>query len=295
MPADFQLHNSLFLVAHFHSNVIGGVLFGVFAAITYWFPKITGVRLNERIGRHAFVCWIVGFCMSFIPMYILGFMGATRRLDHYDGSTGWQPFYVLMLIGGIIICVGVVLQLVQIIASFMQKRRLRDTTGDPWDGRTLEWATASPPQSYNFTAIPKVHERDAFWDMKQRGLTKPAFEDIHIPKNTPAGVYIAGLGFIASFAFVWEINWLVVASLIGIIVVFVVRTFDEHTEYTLKAAQVRKLEAERSKKDEAEIRSKDPLRRLDINGEEDMGLWEFIKIAARFGLGVVRSRRWRTW
>jgi cytochrome o ubiquinol oxidase subunit 1 len=226
-PADFQLHNSLFLVAHFHSNVIGGVLFGIFAAITYWFPKITGIRLNERIGRQAFVCWVVGFCLSFIPMYILGFMGATRRLDHYDASTGWQPFYVLMLIGGVIICIGVALQVVQIIASFIQKRRLRDTTGDPWDGRTLEWATASPPPHYNYTVIPQVTSRDAFWEMKQKGLPKPAYENIRTPYNTAAGIYVAAFGFLGSFAFVWEITWLVVVSFIGIIAVFVARGFKE--------------------------------------------------------------------
>ena len=143
-PADFQLHNSLFLVAHFHSNVIGGVLFGIFAGITYWFPKFAGFRLNERIGRQAFWCWIIGFCLSFIPMYVLGIMGATRRLDHYDPSTGWQPLYIMMFIGGLVIALGVALQLAQIIASIIQKRQLA-TTGDPWDGRTLEWATSGPP------------------------------------------------------------------------------------------------------------------------------------------------------
>lgn len=294
-PADFQLHNSLFLVAHFHSTVIGGVLFGIFAAISYWFPKITGVRLNERIGRYAFACWIIGFFMSFIPMYILGIMGATRRLDHYDSSTGWQPFFVLMLTGGIIIAVGAVLQVVQIIASFMQKRRLRDTTGDPWDGRSLEWATASSPQFYNFTVIPKVKSRDAFWEMKQQGLPKPAYEDIHIPKNTAAGIYIAAFAFLASFAFVWEVTWLVVVSFIGIFVVFITRTFDDHSEYTLKAEEVKRLEAERKAKDEAEAEIKDPLSRLHIKGEEDMGLWDFIKAVLAFFWDVIRNKRWRTW
>ena len=144
-PADFQLHNSLFLVAHFHSMVIGGVLFGIFCGISFWFPKFAGFRLNERIGRYAFWCWMVGFCLSFIPMYILGLMGATRRLDHYDASTGWQPLFILMFIGGLVIAVGVALQLAQILASVIQKNRLRDTTGDPWDGRSMEWAVPSPP------------------------------------------------------------------------------------------------------------------------------------------------------
>lgn len=286
-PADFQLHNSLFLVAHFHSNVIGGVLFGIFAAIAYWFPKITGVKLNEKIGRYAFWCWIVGFCMSFIPMYILGFMGATRRLDHYDASTGWQPLYIMMFVGGLIIAVGTALQVVQIVASFMQKRHLRDTTGDPWDGRTLEWATASPPPFYNFTHIPVIKSRDAFWEMKQQGIAKPQYEDIHIPKNTAAGIYIAAFAFLACFAFVWHITWLAVVSVVGIIVVFVVRGFNDDSEYTLTADEVRKLEEERARKASA-VRPAD-------EDEEDMGLIEFIRTVLKFGLDIVRNKKWRTW
>lgn len=292
-PVDFQLHNSLFLVAHFHSNVIGGVLFGIFAAISYWFPKITGVKLNERIGRYAFVAWVIGFCLSFIPMYVLGFMGATRRLDHYDSATGWQPLYILMFIGGVVIAVGVALQIVQIIASFMQRRRLRDTTGDPWDGRSLEWATDSPPQSYNFTTIPQVDGRDTFWQMKQQGLPKPAYETIHVPKNTGAGVYIAVFAFLASFAFVWEITWLIVVSIIGILAVFIARTFNDDVEYVLTAEDVRKLEAERKQKDEAERQRKVPV--LGISNDEDMGLRDFIKAVIIFGLDVLKNKRWRTW
>jgi cytochrome o ubiquinol oxidase subunit I len=287
-PADFQLHNSLFLVAHFHSNVIGGVLFGIFAGISYWFPKIAGFRLNERIGRYAFVCWVVGFCMSFIPMYILGFMGATRRLNTYDASTGWQPFYILMLIGGLIIAAGAILQIVQIIASFIQKRRLLDTTGDPWDGRSLEWATASPPQFYNYTVIPTVTSRDAYWEMKQKGLPAKEYEDIHIPKNTAAGIYIAIFAFLASFAFVWEIIWLVVVSIIGIIVVFIIRGFNEESEYTLTADEVKRLEAERQKKDQAARATKD-------DSDHDMGLWEFIVTVVKFIVDVIRNKRWREW
>lgn len=288
-PVDFQLHNSLFLVAHFHSNVIGGVLFGIFCGITYWFPKITGIKLNERIGRQAFWCWIVGFCMSFIPMYVLGLMGATRRLDHYDASTGWQPLFVMMLIGGIIIMIGVGLQLAQIVASIIQGRRLRDTTGDPWDGRTLEWATTSPPQFYNFTTIPQVKHRDTFWETKQHGVPAPAYEDIHIPKNTAAGIYISIFAFLIGFGFVWEIVWLVVVSLIGAIAVFIVRAFNEEPEYTLTAAEVQKLEEVRQKKDRALAREK-------YNGsDEDMTLWEFVKIVVAFGLNIVRTKGWRKW
>jgi cytochrome o ubiquinol oxidase subunit 1 len=290
-PADFQLHNSLFLVAHFHSTVIGGVLFGIFSAITYWFPKITGIKLNERIGRSAFWCWIVGFCMSFIPMYVLGFMGATRRLDHYDSSTGWQPLFVLMLMGGIVIAIGVALQLAQILASFIQKKHLIDTTGDPWDGRTLEWATTSPPPFYNFTVIPEVTTRDAFLEMKQHGTPKPVYEDIHMPKNTAAGIYIAIFAFLVGFAFVWEIVWLAVVSIIGIIVVFIVRGFDEHSEYTLTAAEVQKIEETRMKHTPAPAQSHDQ----HDDSDEDMSLWELIKVIYSFVWDVIRNKRWRKW
>jgi cytochrome o ubiquinol oxidase subunit I len=286
-PVDFQLHNSLFLVAHFHSNVIGGVLFGIFAGISYWFPKIAGFRLNERIGRYAFWCWIVGFCMSFIPMYLLGIMGATRRLDHYDSSTGWQPFYVLMLLGGIVIAIGFALQIVQIIASVMQRRRLADNTGDPWDGRTLEWAIDSPPPSYNFTVIPEVTTRDAYWEMKQQNSVQRAYEDIHIPRNTASGIYISIFAFLAGFGFIWEITWLIVLSLVGVIVCAIARTFDEDIEYTLTAAEVEKLENERIKKSHAMRAGK------DLGTDEDMGLIDFISIVLTWAWNVVRYRRWR--
>jgi len=290
-PADFQLHNSLFLVAHFHSNVIGGVLFGIFAGLNFWFPKIAGFRLNEKIGRYAFWCWIIGFCLSFIPMYILGIMGATRRLDHYDSSTGWQPFYIMMLVGGIVIAIGVALQVVQIIASAIEKNRLRDTTGDPWDGRSLEWASASPPPFYNFTVIPTVTTRDAHYEAKRQGLLKPAYEDITMPRNTAAGIYISIFAFLAGFAFVWHINWLAIVSIIAIIVCVIVRTFNDDTEYTIPAAEIEKLEVARLKKDTAAAARTAKVAHPD----EDMGLWQFIKIVAIWALDVIKHKRWQTW
>jgi cytochrome o ubiquinol oxidase subunit 1 len=289
-PADFQLHNSLFLVAHFHSNVIGGVLFGIFAGINFWFPKIAGFRLNERIGRYAISCWIIGFSLSFIPMYILGLMGATRRLDHYDASTGWQPLYVTMLIGGIVIMIAVALQIVQIIASVIEKKRLRDLTGDPWDGRSLEWAVPSPAPFYNFTVIPKVTTRDAFWEMKRTGLPPRAYEDIVIPKNTAAGIYISIFAFLVGFAFVWHIVWLAVVSILSIIICVIARTFNEHTEYTLTAAEVRKLDEARTRQE-----AKDAIRQKDVATEEDMGLWKFVCIVVMWAWDIVRNKRWRTW
>jgi cytochrome o ubiquinol oxidase subunit 1 len=288
-PADFQLHNSLFLVAHFHSNVIGGVLFGVFAGISYWFPKIAGFRLNERIGRYAFWCWMIGFSLSFIPMYILGLMGATRRLDTYDASTGWQPFYILMFIGGVVIALGVAFQLIQIIASIIQKRRLYDTTGDPWDARTLEWSVPSPAPSYNFTTVPQVTARDSFWEAKKQGLPKRKYVDIHMPKNTASGIYISIFAFFMGFGFVWHITWMVIVSILGVIFFSITRTFNEHTEYTLTAAEVKKL-------DEARIKKMEALKPIkDTGPEDDMGLREFIKVVLVWAWSIVKSGKWRVW
>jgi cytochrome o ubiquinol oxidase subunit 1 len=221
---------------------------------------------------------------------VLGFMGATRRLDTYDASTGWQPLFVMMLLGGIVICIGVALQLAQIVASFIQKRRLRDTTGDPWNGRSMEWAVASPPPSYNFSVIPKVSTRDAFWEMKKRGLPKPAYEDILIPKNTGAGIYISIFAFFAGFGFVWEITWLAVVSIIAIIVSFIIRAFNEHSEYVLPASEVRELEEARIKKTSHEQPG-----RLDNDDDEDMGLRELIMTIFAFVVDVIKKKRWRTW
>ena len=289
-PADFQLHNSLFLVAHFHSNVIGGVLFGIFAGFSYWFPKITGFRLNERIGRQAFWCWITGFCMSFIPMYILGIMGATRRLDHYDKATGYQPFFIIMLLGGLVLAAGLALQLVQIIASLIQRGHLRDKTGDPWNGRTLEWATASPPAFYNFTVIPHVLTRDAFLDMKRLGQLEPQYEDIIIPKNTAVGIYIAAWAFLLGFGFVWHINWMPVVAIIGIIVVFIRRAFDDESEYVLPAAAVQKLEESRLAKLQSHLKTQQ-----SPADEEDMSVIDFIKYVLTFGLDIIRTKKWKSW
>ncbi len=288
-PADFQLHNSLFLVAHFHTMVIGGVLFGIFAGISYWFPKIAGFRLNERIGRYAFWCWLIGFLMAFTPLYVLGLMGATRRLDHYDSSTGYQPFFIMAFIGGLIIMTGVILQIVQILASFIQKRQLVDTTGDPWNGRSLEWATASVPPSYNFTVIPQITSRDAYWEMKHLHMPKRTYEDIHMPRNTASGIYISAFAFLVGFGFVWHIIWLAILSIVGIIVCVIMRTFNEDTEYTITAAEVENLEKKRKKKALAASKKK------SADTCEDMGLQEFVKIVVTWAWGVVRNKRWRTW
>ncbi|MEX0881536.1 MAG: cytochrome o ubiquinol oxidase subunit I [Candidatus Saccharimonadales bacterium] len=244
-PADFQLHNSLFLVAHFHTMIIGGVVFGFFAGLIYWFPKIFGFKLNERLGRYAFWCWFVGFLLAFIPLYILGLMGATRRLDSYDASLGWQPLFIVAGLGVVVIGAGIAIQALQLYVSLKQRKANLDTTGDPWNGRTLEWSTVSPPPFYNFAHIPLAAERDAFWATKQSRQAKLRlpYQPIHIPKNTPLALIISGFAFAAGFAVVWHIYWLAIVSFIAIIGCLVLRSLGQKNEYALPAADVAKVEA----------------------------------------------------
>ena len=247
-PADFQLHNSLFLVAHFHTMIIGGVLFGFWSGLTYWIPKMFGFRMNERLGRYAFWCWLVGFLLAFVPLYILGLMGATRRLDHYDPSTGWHQLFIVAGIGVAIIATGVALQILQLIVSIWQHHYGMnvDRTGDPWNGRTLEWSTSSPPPVYNFAILPEVTTRDPFWTMKQqpsKTTKSPVYKDILMPKNTPMGLFIAGFAFLAGFGFIWHIWWLVILAVLGAITCIIIRTTDDDTEYYMPASEVAKIEA----------------------------------------------------
>jgi cytochrome o ubiquinol oxidase subunit 1 len=250
-PADFQLHNSLFLVAHFHTMIVGGVLFGYFAGINYWFPKFFGFKLNERLGRYAFWCWFIGFILAFVPLYILGLMGATRRIDHYSASLGWQPLFIVAGIGAVIIAIGVAFTLLQIILSFIKRKQTLDLSGDPWNGRSLEWSTASPVPFYNFAIEPVVNSRDAFWAIKQarkaRQETKaPEYEDIVMPKNAPASVIIGALSLGLGFGMVWHIWTLIGICLVAIITAIIIRTTNDITTYTLKANEVKKIEAELS-------------------------------------------------
>lgn len=248
VPAiDFQVHNSLFLVAHFHTMIIGGVVFGYFAGITYWFPKIFGFKLNERLGTYAFWCWLTGFILAFVPLYILGLMGATRRLDHYDQSMGWQGLFVVAGIGVMIIMTGLALQVLQLIVSIKQRKKNLDATGDPWNGRTLEWSTPSPAPHYNFAITPVVTERDAFWRMKQsKADSKVAdlqYKDIYMPKNTPMGLIIASFVFIVGFSVIWHIWWLAIVSLLAAIICVIIRASGDDSEYVITAAELKKLDA----------------------------------------------------
>lgn len=260
--ADFQLHNSLFLIAHFHNTIIGAVVFGYFAGITYWFPKIFGFKLNEHLGKAAFWHWIVGFFVTFIPLYIVGLMGMTRRISHIDAGTGWEPMLIISGIGVIIIGIGVLLQIAQFVISIRNRKENMDTNGDPWDGRTLEWSTSSPPPFYNFAILPVVHGRHPFWDMKhgigesadlwhRHGKTDLRYEDIEMPKNTAMGIYVAQSSFILGFALIWHIYWLVVLMVLGIVVLLMMRSFDYETDYYVPHAEVEKIENERIQKNVA--------------------------------------------
>ena len=262
--ADFELHNSLFLVAHFHNTIISGVLFSYFAGITYWFPKIFGFKLNERLGIYAFWCWIIGFLVAFMPLYILGFMGATRRLDHYDASMGWQGLFIVAGIGVMIIIMGALFQVAQMYVS-IRDRKKNKAGADPWNGRTLEWSVPSPAPFYNFAHIPHVFGRDAFWhikhpaDVRQESpaetldnvrsseyrdpsARRSSYEDIELPKNTSIGILIGACSFVFGFSIIWHMFWLTPLALLGVITCIIIRGFDEETEYTVPAAEIARYE-----------------------------------------------------
>ena len=243
MPAaDFQFHNSLFLIAHFHNVIIGGVVFGSFGGFAYWFPKFTGFKLNETLGKCAFWCWLFGFLIAFMPLYALGFMGATRRLNQYSNPS-WQPLFILAGFGALLIATGVAFQVAQVYVSIKQKDKNK-AGNDPWDARTLEWSTTSPPPFYNFAIEPEVHSRDAFWEMKKAGdVPKDVeYKEIHMPKNTPAGFYIGAISFVFGFAVVWHMYWLALLSGLGIVAVVIARLYEKKTDYHVKIDQIKEIE-----------------------------------------------------
>jgi cytochrome o ubiquinol oxidase subunit I len=246
-PADFSLHNSLFLIAHFHNVIIGGVLFGLFAGITYWFPKAFGFRLDPFWGKCSFWFWVVGFYFAFMPLYVLGLMGITRRLSHFDDPS-LQIWFEIAAFGAFLIALGIGCNIIQFIVSFKNRERLRDTTGDPWGGRTLEWSTSSPPPKYNFAFTPLVHDHDAWWMMKKHHYQRPlsGFMPIHMPLNTGAGMIMAGLSFVFGFAMIWYMWLLAAVSFIALLAVAIGHTFNYHRDYYLSSDEVTRTEASRT-------------------------------------------------
>jgi cytochrome o ubiquinol oxidase subunit I len=249
-PADFVLHNSLFLIAHFHNVIIGGVVFGVLAGYTYWFPKAFGFTLDETLGKAIFWCWFIGFYLAFMPLYALGLMGATRRMQHY-ADPSWQPYMLVAFGGALLIFAGINLMVVQLIWSIRTRERRRDITGDPWNGRTLEWGTASPPPSWNFAVEPHVHGIDAFWDVKTKNLElhkvaekryeaehKPHYETIHMPKRSATGFISAFFAVFLGFGLIWHIWWLVIVALVCCVGVLLRQAWDTDRDLYITADEL---------------------------------------------------------
>ena len=246
-PADYLMHNTTFLVAHFHNMLIPGALFGYFAGYMYWFPKAFGFTLNKRWGVRSFWCWLIGFYLAFMPLYVLGFMGMPRRMEHYD-IAAWQPYLIVAAAGALLILFGIAFLVIQLVVSVRERQQALDLSGDPWNGRTLEWLTSSPPAPYNFAVLPEVRDIDAFYDMKARGVSysKPGrYHDIYMPRSTGAGAILGALAFLFGFAVVWHIWWMAIACAAGIGAVVIARAWNDEAEYCLPASEVEKIENQR--------------------------------------------------
>lgn len=244
--ANFVLHNSLFLIAHFHNVIIGGVVFGCFAGITYWFPKAFGFTLDETWGKRSFWFWIVGFFVAFMPLYVLGFMGMTRRVSQ-QLDPAFHPWLVVAAVGAGLIAIGVLCQVIQVVVSIRDREKNRDLTGDPWGGRTLEWATSSPPPFYNFAIEPTITGLDAFWEAKQNGAAyqqPKQYAPIHMPKNTGAGVIIAGFSALFGFAMIWHIWWMAIAAFVAMIATWIIHSFNDDVDYYVQVDEIERIEGQ---------------------------------------------------
>ncbi|WP_429173377.1 cytochrome o ubiquinol oxidase subunit I [Aeromonas salmonicida] len=244
--ANFVLHNSLFLIAHFHNVIIGGVVFGCFAGITYWFPKAFGFTLDETWGKRSFWFWIIGFFVAFMPLYVLGFMGMTRRVSQ-QLDPAFHPWLVVAAVGAGLIAIGVLCQVIQVVVSIRDREKNRDLTGDPWGGRTLEWATSSPPPFYNFAIEPTITGLDAFWEAKQNGTAyqqPKQYAPIHMPKNTGAGVIIAGFSALFGFAMIWHIWWMAIAAFVAMIATWIIHSFNDDVDYYVQVDEIERIEGQ---------------------------------------------------
>ncbi|ROU01448.1 cytochrome o ubiquinol oxidase subunit I [Marinobacter sp. R17] len=252
--ADFVLHNSLFVIAHFHNVIIGGVVFGMMAGYTFWFPKAFGFKLDEKWGKRSFWFWLVGFYVAFMPLYILSFYGAVRRMQSYANDE-WQPLMIVAWFGAVLILCGIACTAIQLIVSIRDREKNKDVTGDPWGGRTLEWAVSSPPPYYNFAHLPEIHSIDNFWEDKQKNQGKAQladpetieYKDIHMPRNTVAGPVMGAFSIVFGFALVWHIWWLVGVGALGMFAAFMGRIFNEDIDYYVPAEEVKRIETEHHK------------------------------------------------
>jgi len=245
-PADFVLHNSLFLVAHFHNVIIGGVLFGGMAGYNYWFPKAFGFTLDRRLGLVSFWCWLVGFYLAFMPLYVLGLLGMTRRMQHYADSS-WQPYLIVAEVGAVVILCGILATILQLVVSIRSRESRRDLTGDPWNGRTLEWSTASPPPAYNFAALPRVESLDAFWDMKRKGHREPLarYDSIEMPARSANGFVTAFFAVVTGFALIWHIWWMALLGFGCATLTLLVFGWSVRVEETISGEQLASIERAR--------------------------------------------------
>ncbi|MGY6275446.1 cytochrome o ubiquinol oxidase subunit I [Methylomonas sp. MgM2] len=243
-PVDFMMHNSEFLVAHFHNMLIPGALFGYLAGYHFWFPKVFGFRLDETWGKLAFWNWVVGFYLAFLPLYALGLMGMPRRMAHFH-NPAWQPLLTVAAVGASFILLGIACLGIQLLVSVLKRDALRDRDGDPWNGRSLEWSTSSPPPEYNFAIVPEVNGIDAYWEIKANRPSAPTtgpYSDIQLPRNSGAGVVFGGASLLFGFGMIWHIWWLAIAAALAMLVIIILRSFDENTEYCLSAGDVERIE-----------------------------------------------------
>ena len=246
-PVDFVLHNSTFLIAHFHNVIIGGVVFGALAGYNYWFPKAFGFTLDDGWGKASFWCWLIGFYLAFMPLYMLGMMGMTRRLEHIPDPS-WQPLLLVAEAGAIVIFLAILCQVAQLYVSIRTREQRRDLTGDPWNGRTLEWSTSSPPPAYNYAVLPRVETIDAFWEMKRRGMkpaVEPAYEAIEMPGNSPAGFVTAFFAVVMGFALIWHIWWMAIVGALAAAVTVLVAGWSDEREHEIPAAEIARMERAR--------------------------------------------------
>jgi len=227
VPINFQVTDTYYVVAHLHYVLFGGSVFAIFAGIYYWFPKITGRLMNDRLGHLQFWIQFVGFNLTFFPMHILGLLGMPRRIYTYGSQYGWDTLNLLETIGAFTIAMAILVFVWNVVTSL---RRGEKAGNDPWDGQTLEWTTSSPPPAYNFATIPTVHTRRPFWDQKYPqlateksktpALVMPAADDAHGAVHLPAGSFypiIIALGLAVAF---YAMIFMLPLSLIGVVIVF---------------------------------------------------------------------------
>jgi len=245
-PVDFVLHNSAFLVAHFHNVIIGGVVFGAMAGYNYWFPKAFGFTLDERLGKASFWCWLIGFYLAFMPLYVLGLHGMTRRLQHIPDPS-WQPLLLVAEVGAVVIFAGILCQIVQLYVSIHTREQRLDLTGDPWNGRTLEWSTSSPPPAYNYAVLPRVETIDAFWHMKRTGRppVEPVYEPIEMPRNSPVGFITAFFAVVMGFALIWHIWWMAIVGALAAAVTVLIAGWSDDREREISATELARMEQAR--------------------------------------------------